>query len=300
MLNKSKRRILIVGGSGLIGSHITKKCEDLKINFLSTYFSKKKFSYQKKFDLNQNNNMPDIVQNDDIVIYCSAYANPNYVYKNKENSYKFNVTNTIKFFEQIKNKANKIFFLSSVEVFDGKKGDYKEHDIRKPLNFYGKTKYEVEDYIKNNLKNFCIIRTGWNIGMDPNDRCVIKLTYENLLKNDAKMANDNYFTITNVEDFANNLLKILFKIDDEILHLSSDQKISRTDLADYIISKSSHKLKMKYKSVKFSDIIFEEPRSRLNDLNNDLSKNKYKLNFSNPYKTLDKKIKILDNFFRST
>ena len=114
------------------------------------------------------------------------------------------------------------------------------------------------------------------------------------------MANDNYFTITNVEDFANNLLKILFKIDDEILHLSSDQKISRTDLADYIISKSSHKLKMKYKSVKFSDIIFEEPRSRLNDLNNDLSKNKYKLNFSNPYKTLDKKIKILDNFFRST
>ena len=244
--------------------------------------------------------MPDIVQNDDIVIYCSAYANPNYVYKNKENSYKFNVTNTIKFFEQIKNKAKKIIFLSSVEVFDGKKGDYKEHVIRKPLNFYGKTKYEVEDYIKNNLKNFCIIRTGWNIGMDPNDRCVIKLTYENLLKSDAKMANDNYFTITNVEDFANNLMKILFKIDDEILHLSSDQKISRTDLADYIISKSSHKLKMKYKSVKFSDIIFEEPRSRLNDLNNNLSKNKYKLNFSNPYKTLDKKIKILDNFFRST
>ena len=132
--------------------------------------------------------------------------------------------------------------------------------------------------------------------MDP-DRCVIKLTYENLLKNDAKMANDNYFTITNVEEFANNLLKIIFKIDDNILHLSSDQKISRTDLADYIISKSTHKIKMKYKSVKFKDIIFEEPRSRLNDLNNDLSKNKYKLNFTNPYETLDKKIKILDNYF---
>ena len=48
--------------------------------------------------------------------------------------------------------------------------------------------------------------------MDPNDRCVIKLTYENLLKSDAKMANDNYFTITNVESFANNLMKILLKL----------------------------------------------------------------------------------------
>ena len=45
--------------------------------------------------------MPDIVQNDDIVIYCSAYANQNCVIRTKKNSYKFNVTNTIKFFEQI-------------------------------------------------------------------------------------------------------------------------------------------------------------------------------------------------------
>ena len=297
MHNKFKRRILIIGGSGLIGSSITKKCCELNLNYKSTYFSNKIFLDQKKFDLNDISNIDKLVKDDDIVIFCSALSNPNFVYKNKNHAYEFNVNKTINFIKKIKSKINRLIFLSSVEVFDGLKGNYDEKDNKNPLNFYGKTKVEVENFILDNLENSTIIRTGWNSSMKFEDRCVIKLTYETLLKANAKMAFDNIFTITHVDDFSSNLLKILDKIDDKILHLAQDQKISRTQLADIIIKKSILKTEMKYKKVKFSEIKFEEPRSRLNDLNTGLLQNKYKVNFRDMIKTIEHKVEIIDNKF---
>ena len=128
-----------------------------------------------------------LVKDDDIVIFCSALSNPNFVYKNKNHAYEFNVNKTINFIKKIKSKINRLIFLSSVEVFDGLKGNYDEKDNKNPLNFYGKTKVEVENFILDNLENSTIIRTGWNSSMKFEDRCVIKLTYETLLKANAKI-----------------------------------------------------------------------------------------------------------------
>ena len=297
MHNKLQKRLLVVGGSGLIGSHISKKCEEFNLSYRSTYFSNKKFKNQIKFDLNDIEKIHNLISSNDMLIFCSAVANPNWVFKNQKESYDLNVNKTINFLNKIKSKVKKIIFLSSVEVFDGKKGNYKENDTKNPLNFYGMTKEKVEDHIENNFQDYCIIRTGWNIGMDPKQRCVIKLTYQTLLKENAKMAEDNFFTITHVEDFASNLLKIIGIVDDKIIHLSSDHKLSRTELADYIIKNSKLGPKMKFQSIKFENINFDEPRSRLNDLNNDLSRNKYNLKFRDPFKTIDQKIKILDDYF---
>ena len=84
-----------------------------------------------------------------MLIFCSAADNPNWVFKNQKESYDLNVNKTINFLNNIKSKVKKIIFLSSVEVFDGKKGNYKENDTINPLNFYGMTKEKVEDHIDN-------------------------------------------------------------------------------------------------------------------------------------------------------
>ena len=39
--------------------------------------------------------------------------------------------------------------MSSVEVFDGSKGNYREGDHPNPINYYGELKYEVEEYLRN-------------------------------------------------------------------------------------------------------------------------------------------------------
>jgi len=295
MYTEFNKRLVIVGGSGLIGRNLTKACIDKKINFLSTYYSNKIFNNQIKFNINENRQeLVNKLDEKDIVIIFSAYANPNWVFENKSKAYDFNVVKTIDFINEVKKRKSKIFFLSSVEVFDGKNGNYKENDKKNPLNFYGENKTEVENYIINNLDNYCIVRTGWNIGMSFESRCVIKLTYNTLLSDNAKMAHDNFFTITHVEDFCKNLIQIIDHQDDKVIHLSSDFKISRIQLADSIIKNSLLAKKMRYKKVAFSEIKFKEPRSRLNNLNTELIKSKFNLKFRDPFLVIKEKIKILD------
>ena len=46
-----------------------------------------------------------------------------------------------------------IIFMSSVEIFDGIKGGYKEDDTPDPLNFYGILKLKVEEKILRGYTN---------------------------------------------------------------------------------------------------------------------------------------------------
>ena len=55
---------------------------------------------------------------------------------------------------------------------------------------------------------------------------------------------------------------------------------------------------MRFKKVKFSEIKFNEPRSRLNDLNTELLQKKYKVNFTDIAKTIEQKIDIIDFNFK--
>src|SRR3990167_1636167 len=66
--------------------------------------------------------------------------------KNKE-TYNINVAATLNLARQLSDMDIKPIFFSSDVVFDGKKGNYSEIDIKNPLNAYGKQKSEVEDKI---------------------------------------------------------------------------------------------------------------------------------------------------------
>ena len=80
------------------------------------------------------------------------------------------------------------------------------------------------------------------------------------------MAIDNTFTITHVDDLTNIISKILFSNDKDILHLCSPEIISRNKLAELVIQMSNKGKRMKYKEVLFSDIFYNEPRAKLNNL----------------------------------
>ena len=235
-----------------------------------------------------------------MIILLSAYSNPNWIYKNKSKAKKLNILSTKNLIKDLYKIGCKLYFMSSVEVFNGKNGNYYENSRPNPLNFYGKTKFFIEKYIKQKLKNYCIIRTGWVVGIENLNRCVISMTYKSLLKKDAKMAYDNIFSMTDIDDFCRSLVSLitigkLQKI--KIAHVCSPQKIVRSALADFIIKFSKKKSKMKYAHVKFNQIRYSEPRGKINNLltlHKELKNRKYK-NFK---EIIRKKVAIIDGSFK--
>ena len=191
--------------------------------------------------------------------------------------------------------STKIIHFSSDFVYDGKSVIFSETSRPNPSNYYGKTKFLVEEHLIKNCSNYHILRTGWNVDINSKSRCVVTLTYKTLLGNKAKMAKDNSFTITHTNDLSASIEKILFKADKKILHLCSNEVVSRVKLADTIIENSKNGNKMNYESVLFSEIKYNEPRARMNNLqseNEELNKNLF---FRSPLETIKEKVKYLDN-----
>jgi len=294
-------RTIIIGASGVIGYELFLDLKKINKNVFGTYKYNKKKGLNK-FDIKKDNIKNKIkISKFDKVILLTAISNPSLVYANSKFAKSINVTATKKIIDHLKFIDCKVYFMSSIEVFDGKKGNYDENSIPRPLNLYGKQKFYIENYIKKNLKNYCIIRTSFIVGKNPNQRCPIKLTYDSLFKPGAKMATDNFFAITYVQDFCKILIKLIFnkKLQNlKICHLSSKEKISRIQLARYIISLSKLKSKMNFKPTLFRYIKYSEPRGRKNNLisiNPIIKKFKYK----SARAVIRKKIKIIEKAYET-
>ena len=298
MHNKSDKRVIIIGGSGLIGGKLEKILNDKGISTISTCnknFQKGLVSYDLTTD--KINKISDNFNKSDVFVIMSAVSNPSWIADNKDVAFNINVTSTKRLIDQIINIGSKIFFMSSVEVFDGKSENSLESTVPNPLNYYGFTKFEIEKYLKENYDNYCIIRTGWNVGIDNKSRCVIKLTYETLLKEEAKMATDNSFTISHVEDLADSISKILFNYEKKIVHLCCPNVIYRNELANLVKKLSKFSERMNYKLVKFDEIGYSEKRALKNNLNSeylDLTKD---FKFRDVEKTVKEKVDFLDKIY---
>jgi len=284
-------KIYIIGASGLIGQKLFSTLNK-KYKVIGTYNLNKTNTKFIKFDLEKDKitKLSKKITNDDIFIILSAYTNPGWISENIDKTRKLNLLGTKKLIDQIIMFKSKIIFMSSVEVFDGKKKFFLETDKPNPLNFYGKKKYEIEKYIQKKTKNFLILRTSWNSDNILHNRCVIELTYNTIRNGNAKMAKDNLFSITNIKDTCDIIKKFIFS-KNKILHISNNKRISRSILARRINYYS--KKKFHFKIVNFSEIKFVEPRSKINLLR---STNQYIKNFS--FKNIDnlikKKTKLLD------
>ena len=205
--------IYLIGASGSMGWPLFNFLRK-KYSVVGTYnknFKKNliKFSFRNQKDKNK---ILKNLSSKDVFIILSAETNVKWVHQNPKKSFEINSTLTKKFINDLIKKNVKIIYLSSAEVFNGRKGFYKESSKPNPVNVYGKTKHIVEKHLtKSNYDNYHIIRTGRNVNMTDEYRCMIKDTYLTLLSKDPKMAYDNFFTITHMDDFNKSIEKLIKK-----------------------------------------------------------------------------------------
>ena len=61
-------------------------------------------------------------------------------------------------------KEKRFIYISSDGIFDGRKGQYLESDIPKPITLYGRNLLSCERRIQETLSNYCIIRPSYIYG----------------------------------------------------------------------------------------------------------------------------------------
>lgn len=161
---------LIIGSSGKIGKFFLKKKYK---NYYFTYF-KNPIPKGIKFNL-LNDDLSKIIIKKKIrnLVFLAAISDPDECYKNKEYSKIINLQKAKEIVLLSKKYDLKLIFFSTEFIYDGKKGNYSEKSIAKPINLYGKYKLSVEKFIKENLKKYCILRIAKTYSDFSNDTTIV-------------------------------------------------------------------------------------------------------------------------------
>ena len=192
------KNILITGGAGYIGSHITeillKKYKKVfLIDNLSTGHRKlinKKAKFFK-IDIHSKKKIKEIIEkyNIDSVIHLAANLIIGEGQKKPKKYFKNNVLGTKTLLSSCKNTTVKNFIFSSTAAVY-KEGQYEvsEKSLIKPKSVYGKTKIKAENLIKNfankNKLNYGILRYFNIAGSSPSGKIgLINKKSDHLFKN---------------------------------------------------------------------------------------------------------------------
>tara|TARA_B100001123_G_scaffold58163_1_gene62552 strand:+ start:99 stop:980 length:882 start_codon:yes stop_codon:yes gene_type:complete len=228
---------LIIGGSGMIGSHLTDACKSDGYETVSTYFEKIPSSeYQFFLDMTDREKTVQLIseQNPDIVFLASALTNVDLCEKNFEMAKSTNVTGTQNVIDGCKKTSSKLVYFSTSAVFDGKKTKYSELDETCPINNYGITKALSEQLIKNSKLPFLIIRTdqpyGWTKKWQRTNsvlRIIDNLKNNNLFNE----VTDWYNNPTYIPDMIFSIMELIKQNSSGIYHVVGSDFLSRYDCA---------------------------------------------------------------------
>jgi len=289
------RRLIIVGASGLIGREFFTLARRLGREVIGTCCGREQPGL-RRLDLRcqpLRSVVPDL-NADDVVCLLAAYSNPAWIFSHPEEAARLNLTATKGVIAEVHQVGGRLVYMSSVEVFDGETGGYDESATPRPLNLYGRMKHEIEGYLTGLGGRHTIVRTGWNVGWDIDHRCVVALTYETLLRPNARMAQDNTFSLIDVRDTAQGLLRLCDEEGLPICHLAGAPPVRRLELAALIKATSRFGEEMAYQTVPFREIPYSEPRGRSNHLDNRLAIDRLGLTFREPEAIIREKVVLLD------
>ena len=191
------KNILITGGAGYIGSHISEvllrnKKKIFIVDNLSTGHRKllnKKAKFFK-LDILKDKKIRDIIIKNkiDSVIHLAANLIISEGEKYPKKYFKNNVIGTKNLLKACKNTSIKNFVFSSTAAIY-KDGQHKvsENSIIKPKSIYGKTKIKAEKIIKifckKNKMNYCILRYFNIAGSSPTGKIGLVNKSDHLFKN---------------------------------------------------------------------------------------------------------------------
>lgn len=217
-------KIIVFGGTGLLGKELTGRLKDDQIISLSSKDVRIEDSRQVMNSILEH--MPDGVIN------CAAIANPDLCQEQPHLAYGVNAIGARNIAVACQHIGCKNVYISTDHVFDGhREGDcnYTEFDIPSPINVYGKSKVAGEGFTQNLCDKYYIVRTSILFGIH-------RETLVTRSINEAKQGkriiapSDQLVSPTYVKDLALMIRGLLEEDEYGIYHLTNSGACSRYDL----------------------------------------------------------------------
>jgi dTDP-4-dehydrorhamnose reductase len=234
-------KVLVTGGTGLLGYWITKTLNSRGFTVYATYHEKAPPQIDVKWirldveDLDSIANFVSEVK-PDVVIHAAAYTDVDGCEVNKEKAYRVNYLAT-KALAKVSKNAEFFVYISTDYVFDGLRGMYGELDVPAPINYYGLTKLLGEIAVESTINSGCIIRVSGLYGYSPTGKRNFGIiALEKLMKREPVEAFVNqWLSPTYVRFLAERLVKIIEEKITGILHIGGE-RLSRYEFATELAS----------------------------------------------------------------
>lgn len=238
-----QKKILIFGGSSLIGSHLTHYFWD-KARVISTYHNSPiKIQNVMSMPINLTNRDAAEklihVTKPDIVIYAATINSLKTCQDNTKLADHLNNAAPVSIAYACEKRNIQFIFISSCFVFSGETGNYKEIENAKPINLLGNGITSAEYSIQKNSSNYLILRVPPVFGRTPslNKMSLFEFIETNLFNN--KMTSLDNRVVTNYLS-GHILSKLVYisielGISNRILHLASPDSMTRFQFAQSMV-----------------------------------------------------------------
>jgi len=101
----------------------------------------------------------------EVVIHCAAWTDVDGCEEDPGRAERVNFNGTVNTGKAALDVNAHLIFISTDFIFDGNSAQpYLENDPAFPLNVYGKTKLRSEEWIKENMASYTVVRTSWLFG----------------------------------------------------------------------------------------------------------------------------------------
>ncbi len=284
------KNVLIIGGSGLLGSNWAMKWKDRYNIFLG--INKRLISIEGTksiiIDFNDNMIIKNVLKKNkiDILINCSGLTNVEKCHEDPKLA-EFVHCNLCEVFSKLCSSLGiKQVHISTDHLFDGSKKYTDEECLPEPLNYYGKTKLISEKMVSKLNPNALIIRTNF-FGKGPSyRRSFSDYIVDNIsINKSVNLFHDVYFTPIHIDELIDLTEKLLFQDLFGIYNVVGDERITKYEFGLKIASEMGIRSELIKKSFisKRKDLI-----KRPFDLS--LSNKKLKNSISSSIKTLNQQL----------
>lgn len=227
------KKVLVTGGSGLLGSKVVKLAKT-NYQIIPIHFRDSLFPDSVRLDITNKHDVSQIVRKlkPDIVIHTAAETNVDKCENERDWVWKANAEGTSNLAEVSGRIDAKMIYISTDYVFDGERGLYTEEDEPNPVNYYGLTKLKGEGFLAQYSTDYVIARTSVVYGWNPRRLNFATWIIESLRKGRSiQVVDDHFNSPTLADNLAEALLETVEKDLSGLYHMAGSQRISRYEFS---------------------------------------------------------------------